>query len=87
MAQDNPYVMIVVESFVPTDRSGLRGRVHIRPVPGEIYPQTLHVECSKRLSERYPVGTKFRIRAKLTDREDGGEFLYSYHGWPVEVLT
>ena len=25
--------------------------------------------------------------AKLTDREDGGEYLYSYHGWRVEVLS
>ena len=49
-------------------------------------PAGLHVECSKTLSKAYPVGTKFRIRAKLTDGEDGGEYLYSYHGWPVEVL-
>jgi hypothetical protein len=45
------------------------------------------VECSKHLSQNYAVGTKFRIRAKLTDREGGGEYLYSYHGWKVEVLS
>ena len=47
----------------------------------------MHVECSKKLSKNYPVGTRFRIQAKLTDREGGGEYLYSYFGWPVEVLN
>ena len=44
----------------------------------------MRVECSKQLMRDYPVGTKFRIKAKLTDREDGGEFLYSYFGWKFE---
>lgn len=66
--------------------SGLHGGVHIRPAAGQGIPITLHVECSKKLSKDYPVGTKFRIRAKLTDREGGGEYLYSYFRWPVEVL-
>jgi hypothetical protein len=33
-----------------------------------------------------PVGTRFRLRVKLTDREGGDEFLYSYHGWKVDIL-
>lgn len=81
-----PYRLVTVESFEPAERSGLHGAVHIRPVSGQGLPVTLHVECSKTLSRAYPVGTKFRIQAKLTDRESGGEYLYSYHGWPVEVL-
>lgn len=84
---NEPYRMIVVESFVPANTSGLHGSVHIRPVAGQDISTTLHVECSKRLSVDYPVGTKFRLRAKLTDREGGGEYLYSYPRWPVEVLT
>jgi hypothetical protein len=47
----------------------------------------MRVECSKSLSRDFPVGTRFKIRAKLTDREDGGEFLYSYFGWEPEVLS
>ena len=45
----------------------------------------MRVECSKSLSRDYPVGTKFRIKAKLTDKEEGGEFLYSYFEWKFEV--
>lgn len=84
---DEPYRVVVVESFVPASTSGLHGEVHIRPIAGQGFATTLHVECSKKLCRDYPVGTRFRIRAKLTDREGSGEFLYSYHGWPVDVLT
>lgn len=87
MAQDNPYYYVIVESYMPQDTSGLHGKVHIRPAAGEQFPQDLHVECSKALSENYPVGTQFRIKAKLTDREDGGEYLYSHYKWQYEVLS
>lgn len=84
---DAPYRIVIVERYVPSSTSGLHGDVHIRPVAGQGVPTTLHVECSRKLTRNYPVGTKFRIQAKLTDREGGGEYLYSYFRWPVEVLT
>ncbi len=34
----------------------------------------------------YPVGTRFKVKVKLTDREGGGEFLYSHHSWKFDVL-
>jgi hypothetical protein len=81
-----PYRYVEVESYRPGNTGGLHGPVHIRPCPGQGFPTTIHVECSKDLSRKYPVGTRFRIRAKLTDREGQGEFLYSYFGWKYEVL-
>ena len=86
MAKDEPYEWIVVESYYPASTAGLHGAVHIRPVAGQEYSTRLHVECSKSLSHNYPVGTRFRLKAKLTDKEGGGEFLYSYFGWRYEVL-
>lgn len=86
MAQDNSYEFVIVESYYPTDLSGRRGKIHFRPVAGEKYPQTMSVECARRLGKDYPVGTKFRLLAKLTDRDGSGEYLYSYHGWEYEVL-
>ena len=80
-----PYRNVVVESYRESG-SGLHGDIHMRPVPTEGFPPGTRVECSKSLSRDFPVGTKFRIKAKLTDREDGGEFLYSYFGWKFEVL-
>ena len=86
MAQHGDYKEIIVESFRPASKSGLHGEVHMRPAPGQFYPQSLKVECAKRLTRDYPVGTRFKIRVKLTDREGEGEYLYSYFGWPVEVV-
>ncbi len=83
---DGAYFWIVVESFRKSG-SGLHGDIHVRPIPGGKFSSKLYVECSKKLVENYPVGTKFRIKAKLTDRLGEGEFLYSYYGWPFEVVA
>jgi hypothetical protein len=47
------------------------------------------VECSKELVDtmRYPVGTKFRLKVKLTDRGGGGEYLFSSYKWSYNVIT
>lgn len=86
MAQTNPYEWIVVESYKPIHTSGLHGPVHVRPIAGQGYSTDLQVECSKSLVRDYPVGTRFRLRVKLTDREGGGEYLYSSWRWSFEVL-
>lgn len=79
------YMEIVVESYLGEGR-GQTGDIRIRPAAGQFYPQTLNVECSRSLRTQYPVGTKFRIRVKLTDMQ-GTPFLYSHHRWPVVVLS
>lgn len=88
MAKINePYRMVLVESYIPAVKSGLHGKVHIRPASGQLgIAEGLHVECSKALATDFPVGTQFRIKAKLTDREGKGEYLYSNFRWPVEVI-
>lgn len=86
MAQQNAYEALIVESYRPAQTSGLHGAVHMRPIAGQGYDTALQVECSKRLTADYPVGTRFRIKAKLTDREGGGAYLYSSWRWPVEVI-
>ena len=84
---DEPYLDVIVESYIPRDTSGKRGAVHIRPIAGQPFDTSLAVECSKSLSTDYPVGTRFKLLAKLTDREGGGEFLYSSWRWRVEVIS
>jgi hypothetical protein len=83
--RNGDYREIIVESVVGTDSQG-RPKRQIRPVKGQIFDTNLNVECSKSLSEKYPLGTRFKIRAQLTDM-DGTPFLYSYHGWPFEVIA
>ncbi len=71
------YEEVEVESYVPANTGGLHGEVHIRPSPGQRFPITMHVSCSRSLKRDYPVGTRFLLLAALTDREGGGQFLYS----------
>jgi len=82
---DEPYYTIIVET-VRIRGSGLHGDIHVRPVAGERFPQSLHVRSPKEMRRDYPLGTRFRIYAKLTDREGGGQFLHTHHSWPYEVL-
>lgn len=79
------YREVAVESAIDP-RSG---RVRIRPVPGQAYASALRVQCSRQLSDpqHFPVGTRFLISAKLTDRLGGEPFLYAWHGDPVVVLS
>jgi hypothetical protein len=50
------------------------------------YPVDIHVEGGRNLRTEYPVGTPFRVLAKPTDREGGGEYLYSSYRWAYKVL-
>jgi hypothetical protein len=81
------YQKIVVESFIPSNLKGKHGLVHIRPLPGqEPFIPNMFVECAKTMSHDYPVGTKFRIKAKITENK-GTKFVYSHYKWPFEVLV
>lgn len=80
------YHKIIVETYLTADTSGKHGKIHVRPVEGEIFPQTMDVECSRTIRKEYPIGTKFRIRAKQTCREGGKPFLYSNYSWEYEVV-
>jgi len=86
MSKITSYETVMVESFIPNNTSGKHGKIHIRPVSGYKYPTSLQVECSKKLSHDYPIGTKFMLQAKLTNREGGGEYLYSSYRWGFEVI-
>jgi hypothetical protein len=55
--------------------------------PAADYDQSLQVRCPREMVRNYPLGTRFKIRAKLTDKEGGGEFLSAPHQWPFSQLT
>jgi hypothetical protein len=79
------YSKVIVETYAAV-KSGKNSKIHVRPIAGEIYPQTMDVECSRAMREHHPIGTRFRIYAKVTSREGGNPFLYSRYDWPYEVV-
>ena len=50
-------------------------------------PFELLTECDRGLFYDYSLGTRFLLRAKLTDREGGKLFFYTYFGWsPIKII-
>ena len=77
---------IKVESYI-SNRSGVHGPVHIRPLLGQnAYTTDMHVECNKILSYDYPVGTVFEIQAKITHNQGSRPFAYCHYSWPYKVV-
>lgn len=60
--------------------SGRRGKRHLRPCEGQDVSVDMLVRCPREL-RNFPLKTKFKIWAKLTDREGGMDFLSSWHGY------
>ncbi|WP_312434365.1 hypothetical protein [Janthinobacterium sp.] len=84
MARDTyAYRHVAVES------RDIHGKVEMRPVPGQAFSPELAVQCSRRLADlqRYPLGSRFLLFAKLTDRLGGTPYLYAWHGDADVLMT
>jgi hypothetical protein len=79
------YRDVAVESFTDPRTGALR----IRPMAGQAYATSMRVQCARALRDPqvHPAGTRFLIRAKLTDRMGGAPYLYAHHGDAVRVLS
>ena len=80
------YQTYLVETFrnpgEPTD-----AKIRVRPLARQGVSTSLRVECNRNMRKRNPVGTIFRITAKLTSREGGTPFLYSHYSSNYDVLN
>jgi hypothetical protein len=95
MALDQNYYQLWFHSFKVGPTSGHRDPIQLKLVGGQNLPEEiveecqarsvnpfeLLTECSKKLFYDYPVGTKFLLKAKLTDREEKGMFFYTSYRW------
>lgn len=85
MARDSwAYREVAVESFMDA-----HGVLRLRPMAGQAFAPSLPVHAARELTDpvKYPAGSRFLLNAKLTDRLGGPQFLYSYHGDAVTVLS
>jgi hypothetical protein len=101
MALEQNYHKLWFESFKLEQTSGHRDPIQLKLVPKQklpaeivelcesrsVDPYTLLTGCNKDYFFKYPVGTQFLLKAKLTDREGGGLYYYSYYRWsPIKVI-
>jgi hypothetical protein len=84
--QQTPYRDVVIETYRNRGEPS-RAKIRARPVPGQGLSPNMKVECSSSMRERHPVGTKFIVQCKVTDREGGAEFLYTSFYWDFRVVT
>lgn len=81
-----PYKLVVIETY-QAPKGNHQSDLRARPAPGQPFPQTMDVSCSNTMRKAYPLGTKFLVHAKLTQREGGKLFLYSPPNGPFEVVA
>ncbi|MDB5659723.1 MAG: hypothetical protein JWS10_2338 [Cypionkella sp.] len=79
------YSSVIVETYSAI-KAGKKSLIHARPIAGQGLDTEIDVECGHAMRASRPPGAKFKIRAKLIDREGGKPFLYSNYKWPYEVI-
>ena len=84
---DEPFFVVLVESFDSGNVSGHHGHLHIRPVAGQGLDTSLYVESPRAMRKEHPVGTQFFVTAKLSNKEGGVLFLKCPHQWGYSVAT
>lgn len=80
------YKEYLVETFLASSEQSEK-RIRVRPVAGQGLPVTMRVECSSSMRRSHPIGTKFLILGKITDKEGGSQFIYSSFKWKYRVVT
>jgi len=80
------YREYIIESYLAVGEPSAH-RVRAKPCPGQGLSTSLNVRCSSQMRTSHPVGTKFKVRAKLTNREGHGEFLHAPYDWPYVVVS
>lgn len=80
------YRYVVIETY-RNIHGGSSKSVRARPLAGQGLDTTMNVECSSKMRTGHPIGTKFLLQAKITDREGGEPFLYAHYNTPYRVIN
>ena len=84
---DEPFFVLLVETYDSGPVSGRHGTKHVRAVKGQQVDTGLAVECNREMRELFPPGTMFLITAKLTDRSGKTQYLKSPPPRTYSVVT
>lgn len=76
---------VIVETFLnPGEPSSAPYRV--RPVPGQAFPPTMRVQCSRAMRHAHSLGTKFLLPVMLVQNKMGTKFLREVGSGPWQVV-
>jgi hypothetical protein len=84
MKDANKYYYILIKTYQQSRESSVN-KIRAFPLAGQGLDTTLKVNCSTAMRDSYPVGSVFRVIAKITDRE-GTPFVYSNHTWEYILI-
>lgn len=79
------YKIFIIQTYLNVGEPSNK-RVRARPLPGQGVSTSRKVECSEGMREAHPVGTYFKVKCTVIDRE-GTVFLYRHYKWPYEVIS
>ena len=78
-------MFIIVETFLnPGEPSSASYRV--RPLPGQSYPPTMRVQCSRAMRYSAPLGARFRLWVNLVVPENNTSFLRHVNSDPWDLV-
>lgn len=80
------YRDVVIETYQNNHEASSK-RIRARPLRGQGLDPSMNVECSSKMRKNHPVGTKFILQAKVTDREGGSPFLYAHFNSSYRVVS
>ena len=81
------YKPVVIQSYFEV-KSGKKSNIHACPISGQPeFPMELDVECCRTMRETHPIGTMFLVWGKINIREGKGKYVYTYEGWPYEIIN
>ena len=79
------YRDVIIETYTHTGGSS-KHLIRARPLPGQGLSTTMRVECSSKMRDIHPIGTLFKVRAKIKCT-DQSPHLYTSWQWPYEIVS
>jgi hypothetical protein len=79
------YQYIIIETYQSQGELS-RHSIRARPLPGQGLPLTMRVECSIFMRESHPIGTKFKVKAKVKSTDETPH-IYTSWQWKYEVIS
>ena len=78
--------IVILETFEAIGEQSSNSR-RLRPIAGQNLSANARVSFCLKTRYAYPVGTKFKAKAKITDREGGTQYIYTNPNQQYIVVT